>query len=952
MSLENFNMGSDGEKKVSEFWEKNKIDEKILNKNNESKKTFSFFDGPPTANNSMGVHHGWGRTYKDVYLRFRRMQGYNVRAQPGFDCQGLWVEVEVEKELGMKTKKEIEKLGLAKFSNTCRERVDKYSKIWVELSKKLGMVMDWDNAYYTMSDDNNELVWTFIKTCHNKKWLQRGQRVSPWCPRCETSLSSHEVAGEYADRTHDSVYIKYPLQGKEKEFLFVWTTTPWTLPSNVACAVHPDLTYVRVEQKGEILYLAKDLLSSLDGEYKVLSELRGADMEGAVYNNAFSNIPQQKGVTPRVIVSDVVSNEDGTGIVHIAPGHGDVDYILGKENALPVLSPVNDDATYNESAGWLKKKSVSQGNELVKEHFKKSGLLYKVKKITHRYPTCWRCHADLIYKTNDGWYISSDEIKPDLIKEAKKIVWYPTMLRGRMLAWLEGLKDWNISRKRYWGNPLPIWMCKNNHYEVIGSRAELKRKAIRGMDKLKELHRPWIDKVVLKCPKCPEEMHRIKEVGDCWLDAGVMPFSTLKYLSDKKYWKKWFPADFITEMMEQVRLWFYSMLFISVTLEGKAPYKTVLGHGMVLDEKGESMHKSKGNAIWGEDALNKIGGDVMRWMYLDASPSMPMRFGYNIAKEQQNNLNVLWNTAQFFKTYSELNEFKPSGRRSNDFESIWIISKLNSTIRRVGDELNSLHPHAAKKILEDFFLNELSRWYVKLIRGKVKKESDYKNKQEVLNTLYEVIFEVTKMTAPLIPFTSEALYQALFRQFEKEESVHLISWARYKDEDIDLSIEKEMDDVKRIVEKVLALRDESNLRIRWPIQAVYTTTSIPEDAKEIIKEMCNAIEVHIVKEKPKRVFGSDNVFIDPSESRELKELGMLREITRTIQAFRKQNKLSVGIDETIFYEGSDEIKKMAEKEQENIFKLTNTNLVAGNADKEFEIKVRDKTFKLRLSLKR
>ena len=608
---------------------------------------------------------------------------------------------------------------------------------------------------------------------------------------------------------------------------------------------------------------------------------------------------------------------------------------------MPILNPVQDNGKFSKATGWLEGKTVQQANPMVIEHLENRGLLFKKEKIRHRYPCCWRCSEELVYRAVDGWYIKSEEIKPLLKKETNKTYWYPEADRKRMQQWLDGLRDWNISRKRYWGNPLPFWFCEDGHLTVIGTIAGLKKKAIRGIEQLKELHRPWIDNVTINCDTCGKEAKRTKLVGDCWLDAGVMPYSTTKYLHDKEYWKKWFPADFITEMHEQVRLWFYSMLFISCTLEGKIPYKNVLGHGMVLAEDGREMHKSWGNAIWADEALTKMGGDVMRWMYTNANPSLPVRFGYGIAREVRNNLNVLLNTSKFVKLYMDINKHKPGRAVPKSFENKWILSHLNNTIKEYAQHMDKLEVHLAKRKLEDFFLNDFSRWYVKLVRGKVKK--DYADK-EVLNTLYKVMLDTTKMTAPFLPFLSEAMYQNFAKN--KKESVHLLLLP--KAGKTNAKAEKEMEKVKETVERVLSIRDEAGLRVRWPVQTVYTKARFSKEAKSIVADMCNALEVKVTKTKPKGSKGKSGVYVDVSVNPKLRELGLFREVTRQVQAFRKQCKFRVGDAKEIMYDTSEELRKIIEKRHDELFKLTSTKLVKGKADKAFKVEFHGETHTIKL----
>src|SRR3989344_1565083 len=631
------------EHEILDFWRKNKIFDKVRKKI-KGKKHFSFIDGPITANNKMGVHHAWGRTYKDVYQRFKALQGYDQRFQNGFDCQGLWLEVETEKEFKFNSREDIEDYGLDSFSKACRKRVEKFSNIQTEQSIRLGQWMDWKNSYFTMSDENIESIWYFLKKCHEKGWLYKGTKVLPWCIRCGTSSSQHEMSeGEYAEIVHPSIYVKAKLKNKKNEYLLVWTTTEWTLSSNVAIAVNPDLNYSMVKKDDEIFYLLESNLEKLGGDYLILDTLKGSEMLGWEYESFYPEIEVQKNIKHKVVAWDEVGEQEGTGLVHIAPTCGAEDYDLGKKLKLPLIhSALDEEGVYKEGFGWLSGKKVNkQLKKEITEDLDKRKILYKLENYKHRYPVCWRCSEELLFRMSSEWFIRADEIRPLMKKEAKKVKWEPEHVGKLMQDWLDNMGDWNIGRKRFWGLPLMFYECKCGNLEIIGSLKELREKAIdkKLVDSLPELHRPWIDNIKIKCSKCKNESSRIKEVGDCWLDAGIVPFSTLKYFSDKTYWKKWFPAELVIEMRAQVRLWFYSLLFMSVTLEGKSPYKNIFAYEEVMDEKGEAMHKSKGNAIWFDDAVEKMGADVMRWIYCNQDPMFNLKFGYSIAEETKKQIN-------------------------------------------------------------------------------------------------------------------------------------------------------------------------------------------------------------------------------------------------------------------------------------------------------------------------
>lgn len=861
------------EKGVLSYWKTKKIFEK-LRKKNKGKKRWSFLDGPITANNPMGVHHAWGRTYKDLYQRFKAMQGFDQRYQNGFDCQGLWLEVETEKDLGFNSKKDIERFGLDKFSKACKERVDKFSKLQAEQSIKLGQWMDWDNSYYTMSDKNIEYIWFFLKRCYEKGWLYKGTKVLPWCIRCGTSSSQHEMSDEgYAELTHPAIYVKAKIKGKDNEYLLLWTTTEWTLSSNVAAAVNPELNYSKVKQENEIYYLSETILNKLRGDYIVLDTIKGIDLVGLEYESFYPEMEVQKNIKHRVVAWSEVGEAEGTGIVHIAPTCGAEDYELGKKENLPLIQPaLDEEGNYYEGFGWLSHKNVTQIKKAIVEDLRERGILYKVEDYTHRYPVCWRCKEELVFRVGSEWFIKSNQIRPLIKKAAKKVIWVPEHVGKLMQDWLDNMGDWNISRKRYWGLPLMFFECNCGNLEIIGSIKELKEKAInkKEVDKLPELHRPWIDKIKIKCSQCKKEVSRIKEVGDCWLDAGIIPFSTLKYFEDKNYWKKWFPADLVIEMRAQVRLWFYSLLFMSITLENQAPYKKVFAYEEVRDEKGNPMHKSLGNAIWFDEAVDKMGADVMRWMYTSHNPQFNLNFGYTSAKEVNRYLTVIWNLGNYVKESCK----KPSKKEGSDSTSKWMISKRENIKKTVTTNLEELQPHTAMKELTNYFLEDLSRTYVRMIR-------DDLNDPKIQAVLYNSYLEGLKLLAPFLPFVTEKLYLDIYN---KKESIHLTDWPKYDNKKINKELEKDMETVKEIIQEILSQREKAQLGVRWPLKEVDITVENVDSLKRlksIIQVQTNIKDIQLKK-------GKFNVVLNTNLTPELEAEGFSRELTRRIQNLRKK----------------------------------------------------------------
>jgi len=930
------------EKEIMKFWEKQGVLKKYLEKNKGSQKRFSFLDGPITANNPMGVHHGWGRSLKDLYQRYKNMQGFCQRFQNGFDNQGLWVEVEVEKKLGFKSKKDIENYGIAEFIEKCKEHTLHFAKVQTEQSKRLGYFMNWDDSYFTMSDNNNYSIWHFLKTCWQKKWLYKGEDVVPWCPRCGTAISQHEIlTSDYTNLSHKAVFVKYPITGSKNEYLLVWTTTPWTLPANVAIAVNPKIVYARAKTPdGEVFILAKSRLKQVLGESPpVLEEFVGEKLKGLKYSGPYDDLPIVKENIkehPVVLWKEEVSEEEGTGLVHISTGSGPEDYDLAKEIGLAVFPVIDEVGNYGAGYGHLEGKNAQDIAETIIADLKEKKLLYKEENFQHRYPLCWRCKTELLFRLVDEWYISMDKLRLRMMEVAKKIDWIPEFGLKMELDWLKNMDDWLISKKRYWGLCLPIWECECGHFEVVGSEEELKEKAVEGWDKLEghSPHRPWVDKVKIKCPKCDKTISRIKDVGNPWLDAGIVSFSTLKYFEDKGYWKKWFPADLVLECFPgQFKNWFYSLIAMATALENTNPFKTLLGHALVRDETGREMHKSWGNAIEFNEAAEKMGADVMRWLYAKQNPRTNLNFGYGPAEEiKKRFLFIFWNCYKFFVDYASL-EFetkkeleKYEARVSENILDKWILSKLNRLGEFVSKHLDNFdHPLAAQAV-EDFIINDFSTWYIRRSRSRVGPlAKDKADKLACYATQYRVLLTLIKLLAPMMPFLTEEVWQNL----AGENSVHIQDWPESDKSLIDKELEEEMNLARKICSLGHSIRKEAGIRNRQPLAGLGIKTTFKEkELVDLIKDELNVKEVSCLKEIKKEqgwLLKKENgieVALDARMTPQLKKEGTIREIIRQIQQMRRETGLKPTHKISIQAFGTESLNELLRKNRDAVSKKT------------------------------
>ena len=834
------------EEEVLAWWDAEAVFDQ-LRERNRGGPTFSFMDGPITANNPMGAHHCWGRTLKDVFQRYKALRGFDQRYQNGFDCQGLWVEVGVERALGLNSKREIEEYGLAEFNERCKERVAEFAEVITEQSRRLGMWMDWDNDYYTFSDTNIEYIWRFLRECHDRGWLYKGHRSVEWCPRCGTSLSQHELINSYEELTHPSLYVRFPLKDREGESLVVWTTTPWTLPANVAAAVKPDAEYGLTED-GDWWAVERN------PHARFVRRVRGEELVGLEYEGPFDYLPAQGGVVHRVIPWDDVTLSEGTGIVHIAPGCGAEDFELSRVHDLPVLMPINEAGTFYNTYGEFEGRSTEDVEKPVVVELERRGRLVEAGSIIHRYPICWRCATPLVFRIADDWLISADEIRQPMLDANATVKWTPDFYSKRMDDWLRNMDDWNISRRRYFGLPLPFYPCDScGTLTVIGSLAELRERATGGLDQLKELHRPWIDEVPIAC-ECGAEVRRVQEVGDAWLDAGIVPFSTLGWqnpesiehgyatgaaagltgadLPDHAYWEKWFPADWVSEMREQIRLWFYSQCFMSVTLTGRSPYRSVLTYEKLLDEHGREMHRSWGNSIDAAEALQNIGADVVRFMFCEQVPSQNAKFGYGPAGEIKRRLLTLWNSVKFFVDYANIQGFQPGGDVPSNLQPLdhWLLERTDQLVAEMTEAYERYWTPALIRSFESF-VDDLSNWYIRRSRRRF-----WDGDEVALWTLWHALVRSVQTIAPVMPFLADFLWRTL-RADDAPESVFLQPWPEVRETDEGLL--DEVAEVRRIVELGRQARGDAGLKLRQPLRRLVVQGAGPAQghAGEIAEEL-------------------------------------------------------------------------------------------------------------------
>jgi isoleucyl-tRNA synthetase len=1002
------------ERAMLRFWEEKRIFQK-LRAQNANGPHWSFLDGPITANNPMGVHHAWGRSLKDMYQRYHAMNGHALRYQNGFDCQGLWVEVEVEKNLGLKTKREIRDYGIEKFVRRCKERVLTYAARQTEQSVRLGYWCDWDDpkvllalrdalaegdrfvsvtlpsgrhetakaseivrklgcaeyggSYFTFSDENNYTIWSFLKKCHSEGFIYRGHDVMPWCGRCGTGLSQMEVAEGRRITAHTAVFVRFPIRGREKTALLVWTTTPWTLTSNVAVAVNPEMTYLKVRHGDWEYYVAKGNFErervqdlQVEGKHEthklpsihtilkgnrgveVLQELPGQELLGLTYQGPFDDLPAQKragGVfrygetgegksaveAHRVIAWKEVSEAEGTGLVHIAPGCGAEDQELGKENKLPFLAPLDESSVFIEEFGEFTGQNANHVADDVVAALKHKGLLVAREKYPHVYPHCWRCKEELVFMPVDEWFIRMDW-RDRIQRVVPSVHWIPTEGKAREQDWLRNMTDWMISKKRFWGLALPIWVCSVcEHFTVIGGREELKAQAVEGWDIFEgnSPHRPFIDAVKIRCNKCGAKAARIEDVGNPWLDAGIVPFSTVRYSTDRAYWEKWFPADLVLESFPgQFRNWFYSMLAMSAMLDGRAPFKALLGHALVRDARGEEMHKSKGNSIAFDEAAEAFGAEVMRYIYAEQKTAQNLNFpdlhpsdnvSQTLDAEARRKLLTFWNCYSFFVMYATADDWKPGGAPvpvTNELDR-WVLSRLQRLVDAANGAFQSFEHY---RLIEAFqiFDEELSNWYLRRSRRRF-----WKGEDDAYQTLHKVLTTVTKVMAPAVPFLTEEVYQNLVRSVDPSapESVHLTRYPQVEALLVNQALEQNIEAVIRIKNLALSLRTQTKVKIRQPLSTVYVRPKDVEDrrvlenaeyATQILEEANLKKLVLIPDEKTlvKVLCKPDAKRLGPRAGKRLKAIGEALEKADP-ESILKPGRFSVEVDGQTFELAPEEI---------------------------------------------
>ena len=908
------------EKSVTDFWNREKIYEKTKANRNKAKR-FYFIDGPPYASGNIHIGTAFNKILKDAYIRFWRMQGFNVWDQPGFDTHGTPIETKVEKLLGFKNKKDIEEYGVDKFVKKCREFATKYINTMSQEFANTGVWMDWKNPYLTLKNEYIEGAWFTFKKAYEKGFLYKGSYPVHTCSRCETVVSFNEI--EHKTIFEKSVYLKFPVKGREKTYLVIWTTTPWTLPANTGVMVHPDYDYAFVEVGGETLIVAAELADKImteqveTGNYKIKKKVKGKTLENMMYDHPLKDlVPALQNLenAHRVVLSArYVNLEAGTGLVHTAPGHGTEDFVVGKEKKLPVISPVKIDGTFTPEAGkWLAGKYAKDADWIIVEKLREKGMLVATEDVSHEYPICWRCKTPLLFINVPQWFFKVKSIKKQLFKENSKVNWNPKWAGQRFADWLDNIGDWPISRQRYWGTPLPIWECSScSHIEVLGSFEELKEKS--NVKNNIDLHKPEIDAVFLDCPKCKSKMKRVPDVLDVWFDAGVSSWASLDYPKNKKLFDEMWPTDLQIEGPDQFRGWWNSQLLASYFTFDRAPYQNILLHGMIMDAKGAKMSKSIGNIVSPNDVIEKYGRDVMRFYLLGFAPWSNFYFQWEEVKEKHRTLNVLWNIYMFVKTYTKPVKEKPSKLNPEDK---WILSRLNTLLEKTEDA-KKMNLHSFVKETEDFLLNDFSRWYIKIIRDRVSIDYNGNDRQAAEWILQNVLKELTILLAPIIPYITEEIYKDLFKD---KESVHMEDWPkanRPKEK-----IEEAMEIVKSLVEASAAARQEKKIKLRWPVSTLYIKSKkkeIDESIKSlenVVKFMANVKNVEFVNKLPEKGLEFSVGTLCLGEV--LMEDAMIRELVRNVQVHRKQNKLLVSDKIHVFFKSDTDTEKMLNQRKQEL----------------------------------
>ncbi len=909
------------ESEIMKFWDSGRIYEIIKELESKRTKYFRFIDGPPYP--SSGLPHvgtSWNKVLKDSILRYRRLRGYRVKDQPGYDCHGLPIEVAVEKRIGTRSKKDIEeKVGVDKFIELCKATVLENVKSMTYWFKSLGVFMDWDNPYLTLRDEYIEAGWWLIKKADEEGLLVNEKRVVYWCPRCSTTLAEYEV--EYKELSDPSIYVKFRVVNSENEYLLIWTTTPWTLPANTFVMAHPDATYVKVKVGNEVLILAKDRLEAVMSEagmseYEVLSEFKGKELEGMKYEHPLREVVPVQEVLSKyhevVLAPEFVTMTEGTGLVHAAPGHGFEDFIVAQRIEIgDIISPIDDEGRFTKEAGKYAGKYVKDANPDIIEDLRQAGALLHEGIIKHRYPICWRCKSPVVLRTREQWVLKITRMKKKLIEEVRKARWVPEWALNRIMNMLENLQDWVLSRQRYWGTPLPIWVCPNGHRLVIGSVDELLKY---GGKKPKELHRPWIDEVVLKCPVCGKEMKRIPDVIDVWFDSGIAFYASEAHPGKIKNPED-VVADFITEGHDQTRGWFFSLLRAGVLGFGRVPYRTVLVHGFALDESGREMHKSLGNYIGTDEVLAKVGSDVFRFAVLQNTVWEDLRFSWKLLEEAKRDLSVAWNVFVFASTYMNLDGYDPTKHGIDQYlnhlriEDRWLLSRLNTLIDEVTEAMEEYKVHDAVRALKRFIVEDVSHWYVRLIRPRVWVEENTPDKMAAYATLYHALKSWLIMAAPIIPFFTEKIYQEFIRPATPDAppSIHMLEWPAPREELTDKELEQEMNAIREIAEVAAAARMKAKLKLRQPVKRVIIYTSndnivgIVRKHEELLRNLLNTREV-LIKE-PSEVKEVIQYKVEPKYS----ILGpKYRKLTKQIVDYVLKNQAEVAKD--IITKGKHETK--------------------------------------------